>query len=282
MSAGSAHPGRRLGVVALLGWSALLVVAALAVHRVGGPLAPPPLTEPSLFDEWLAARQPAEAAAAVARLVALGTAWYLLATTVAGLVARVAGVAALVRATDAMTLPFVRRLVNGALGLSFATAALAGAAGAAVADEGGGAAGPADTVVMRRLPDAATATSAVPAATAVGGGEAPPVMRRLDDTGPATTTSTAAAAAATPEPTPARAPAPGPATREIKPGDHFWAVAERVLAEAWRRPPADAEVDSYWRALVAANTDVLRDRSNPDLLFPGQVITLPPPPPAPH
>ncbi|MGH9283765.1 MAG: LysM peptidoglycan-binding domain-containing protein, partial [Acidimicrobiales bacterium] len=83
----------------------------------------------------------------------------------------------------------------------------------------------------------------------------------------------------TPPVEPAAAPAPPPTadphTWTVQPGDHFWSVAERVLAEAWRRPPTDTEVDPYWRTLVEANRARLRDPGNPDLLFPGQVIEVP-------
>ena len=67
-------------------------------------------------------------------------------------------------------------------------------------------------------------------------------------------------------------------TWAVEPGDHFWSIAERVLAERWGRPPTTVETDGYWRALVAANRGRLADRDNPDLLFPGQVVTLPPVP----
>lgn len=67
-------------------------------------------------------------------------------------------------------------------------------------------------------------------------------------------------------------------TWTVKSGDHFWSIAERVVAERWGRRPTTAETDGYWRALVAANRTRLADRENPDLLFPGQVLTLPPPP----
>lgn len=67
-------------------------------------------------------------------------------------------------------------------------------------------------------------------------------------------------------------------TWAVAPGDHFWSIAERVLAERWGRRPTTLETDGYWRALVAANRTRLADRDNPDLLFPGQVLTLPPAP----
>ncbi|PLS75238.1 MAG: hypothetical protein CYG61_08380, partial [Actinobacteria bacterium] len=43
-----------------------------------------------------------------------------------------------------------------------------------------------------------------------------------------------------------------------------------------QRAPSDAEVDAYWRRLVDANRAILRDPANPDLLYPGQVLTVPP------
>ena len=103
-------------------------------------------------------------------------------------------------------------------------------------------------------------------------GASVPVMRRLDDHAPV------------PPPPPAP-PAPAPATDAppspagewtVRPGDHFWRIAEEVLARQRQHPPTDAETDPYWRRLVAANRDRLADRDNPDLLFPGQVLVVPP------
>lgn len=79
-------------------------------------------------------------------------------------------------------------------------------------------------------------------------------------------------------PGPERRPAGEERVWTVRPGDHLWAVAEQVLAEAWARPPSDAEVDGYWRALVDANRPRLRDPANPDLVFPGQLLVVPPPP----
>ena len=283
-------PGRRPAAWAggLLAWTVFLGAALVVLHSVGGVVAPPPLADPGEWDGWLRARQPAAAAVAVARLVAIGLAWYLLAVTVAGAAARLLGTARLVRAVDALSVPLVRRLVSGAAGMSLAAGAFAGTGGVAVAGTGGvavaddRAASPAPAaVVMRRLPDEPTITVT-----------SPPTMRRLPDgpppagpaaatpataaAGPPAGTPTVAAAAAEPEAAPA-----AERTWTVRPGDHFWRVAEEVLAQAWPRPPGDREVDAYWRALVAANRPALRDPDNPDLLFAGQVIAVPPPPAAP-
>jgi len=247
----------RQSTVRLLAWTVFLVAALATLHGVGGPLGPPPLTEPGRLSGWLDQRQPAEAAFAILRLVALGLAWYLLLATAAGSFARVSGWRSLVRALDAVTVPTVRRMVAGAVGVSVA-AALSGPGVAAFADERREASSSevaAET--MRRLPDAPPSTSI---STSTGSF---PVLRRLP--------------AVSPGQAPEQPQAPGPSgpTWTVRPGDHFWAIAKRVLADAWQRAPTDDEVDPYWRALVAANVAVLRDPANPDLLFPGQVIAIP-------
>jgi hypothetical protein len=68
-----------------------------------------------------------------------------------------------------------------------------------------------------------------------------------------------------------------PATWMVQRGDHFWHIAQAVLTDSWQRQPTVAEIDRYWRRLIAANRNALRDPGNPDLIFVGQVFALPPP-----
>jgi hypothetical protein len=42
------------------------------------------------------------------------------------------------------------------------------------------------------------------------------------------------------------------------------------------RTPTDQETARYWTILVAANRHTLADAANPDLLYTGQVVTIPP------
>ncbi len=85
-----------------------------------------------------------------------------------------------------------------------------------------------------------------------------------------------------PPPTTVEAPSPPPAppppepTVVLVPGDHLWSVAERTLAAAWSREPSDREVTAYWRRLVTLNRADLPDPDDPDLVFPGDVVRLPP------
>ncbi|MCH8991123.1 MAG: LysM peptidoglycan-binding domain-containing protein, partial [Acidobacteria bacterium] len=70
------------------------------------------------------------------------------------------------------------------------------------------------------------------------------------------------------------------ATTEItvERGDHFWVIAERTLADTWRRPPTTTETVSYWRKVIDVNLDRLRPPHDPSLIYPGQVFQLPPVP----
>jgi nucleoid-associated protein YgaU len=65
---------------------------------------------------------------------------------------------------------------------------------------------------------------------------------------------------------------------EVTDGDQFWAIAETVLTTAWERAPTDTEISSYWQQLVDANRDALLPPHDPDLIYPGQHFTIPPPP----
>ena len=63
-------------------------------------------------------------------------------------------------------------------------------------------------------------------------------------------------------------------TWTVTPGDSFWSIADEVLAQRLGRPAVDAELEAYWRALVAANADRLVTPSA-DLVYAGQVFVLP-------
>ena len=58
----------------------------------------------------------------------------------------------------------------------------------------------------------------------------------------------------------------------VKPGDNLWAIAETVVAER-SGTQTRGSVAAYWGALLEANADRLVD---PDLIMPGQMLTLPP------
>lgn len=65
----------------------------------------------------------------------------------------------------------------------------------------------------------------------------------------------------------------------VAPGESFWAIADEHLQDTWERAVTEGEVAAYWKVLIDANVDRLVEPGNPDLLYPGQVLTLPDVPP---
>src|SRR5436305_8481821 len=107
--------------ILLVAWVVLLAGAVGVLHVLGrGPLSAPPVTRPGALAAWLDHQSAAPLTFSAVRLAAMGLAWYLLATTLAGLVARVAGSARWSAAVDACSPGVVRRLVHAAAGLSVA------------------------------------------------------------------------------------------------------------------------------------------------------------------
>ena len=158
----------------------------------------------------------------------------------------------LVAIADRLTVPAVRRLLAATAGLTLA-------AGISPA-----------LAYPSRSP--APAAVAVDTTTTVADGPAPTLTMRL--LGP------------TAAPVPDALPPPAtPSSRSddswtVRPGECFWSIAADVLERAWNRPPTDAEIVPYWRVLIEENRSRLGDRDNADLIFPGQVFTVPPPPAA--
>ena len=242
------HPGAFL-LVAWVGSLVAVLAGMVALGRTPS-LGGPPLARPGDLSAWVTARAPVEAAFAVLRLVVLVLAAYLLAVTVLGVALRLVRAARLVRAVDVVTLPAVKKVVGSAFGVGLMAAPLAvvgPTVPAAVADV--------------QLPVGGQAPLP-PGGDDLGGSPqlSPPTMRRLDEAPPPLPIGTAVVIGA---------------------GDHLWSVADRALAAAWGRAPSDAEVTPYWELVVEVNRERLVDPRNPDLLVPGQVVSVPVPPPAP-
>ena len=58
-------------------------------------------------------------------------------------------------------------------------------------------------------------------------------------------------------------------------GDNFWAIAKTHVDSSLGRDANNSEVANYWVKLIEANRDSIRS-GDPDLIFPGEVFTLPP------
>ena len=68
---------------------------------------------------------------------------------------------------------------------------------------------------------------------------------------------------------------PLPPSVVVEPGDHLWKISEDHLAAVLGRTAEDGEVDPYWRSVIEANRDRLLS-GDPDLIFPGETVALPP------
>lgn len=62
---------------------------------------------------------------------------------------------------------------------------------------------------------------------------------------------------------------------EVQTGDSLWLIAERHLTTGLARPPTQEELRVHWRATIDTNLPTLRS-GNPDVIHPGEIITLPP------
>jgi nucleoid-associated protein YgaU len=61
----------------------------------------------------------------------------------------------------------------------------------------------------------------------------------------------------------------------VEPGDHLWKISASHLEGILDRPAEPAEIDPYWRVVIETNRALLSS-GDPDLIYPGEVIKLPP------
>jgi len=297
-------------------WLACLTVGIVAFHALGsGQLAPPPMA-PSQWSGWATDRDPLLATVALLRLVVLALAWYLVGATGIGLFARLLRAARLVRLADALTVPMVRRLLQGAVGLTMATAVVTASmspVGDAGADDRGSvtlsagvvAGGPSGSATLPPL-DQGSAGEPGAVRPHPDGGEL--TLRGSDDlAAPDGTQAPSTSGHLTVHRSPLGAvdesaagedavssdgrgtahgahaqrstevPGGRPASEHVvRAGESFWSMAQTMLAASLDRQPTDDEVRGYWRILVAANQDRLAVPGDADLIFPGQRFVMPP------
>jgi nucleoid-associated protein YgaU len=60
----------------------------------------------------------------------------------------------------------------------------------------------------------------------------------------------------------------------IRKGDNLWKLSANELADAHGTKPTNREIVPYWKTVIDANEDTLRS-GDPDLIFPGEEVTLP-------
>jgi nucleoid-associated protein YgaU len=193
---------------------------------------------------WMVQAPTEDLFAVSARVLGLVLAWWLLAATVLSTARR--AVAAWQRRArlDSVTPAVVRRCLDRALAVGLG------------ASLGLGSMHPAGATTR---PSPVTATVSVPARDE-------PVVRspaRHDSSHPAPGRPAAGAA----EPRAQRLVI-------VRAGDNLWVIAERALQHP-DRLVEDREIAPYWRRVIAANTATLRSH-DPNLIFPGERVVLPP------
>lgn len=265
---------------------------------------------------WLAVSGPEDVLVAVVRLLVVGGAWWVLATTSLYMLARLSGVKAAVRMVGWATLPASRRLVDRAVALAVLGSSLLGGAGglaAAVeaqpppstlttteAPDGGYQRLPAGRPSVDRpagkgsrtpLPQPSPALRIPPSRDPVTRPKpnftstpspAQPGDRRGKGGGVGTTADSSREGSEPASPDlgdqqPARR-ADRSSSYVVVAGDNLWVIAEQRLARAWGASRSVGEVIGYWRRLIDLNVGTLRS-GDPDLIYPGEVLNLPEVPP---
>lgn len=240
------------------------VALVIALHLAGSSDYAVPLRS---IGDWLGATDPAVVLVAVARLSALVIGYWLLTTTVLYAIAHLLGWHGLAGLLRWVTLPVVRRVVQGVTAVSLTSASLLGPATVSVAPV------LAQGSEIAQGDDTDTSGGEDGEAEPGDGDEAPaPPDYPLD-------------AAGWPDLgddsdfwRPSALPAPqitGDGTYPVVAGDHLWSIAEIHLRQAVGRDVTEDEICQYWVRLIEANRATIRS-GDPDLIYPHEQLTLPP------
>jgi len=102
----------------------------------------------------------------------------------------------------------------------------------------------------------------------------------MPPTTPPTTTTPPSGGGGGGQPAPSPQPPEAPAARSHRAaeGDNLWTISRDHLARVTNRRSSelsDHEIASYWLRVVAVNRTSLQS-GDPDVIFPGELIMLPP------
>lgn len=219
-----------------------LVALTALLWSARGPLPTPPVTSWAATQQWYERLGPAVAAMSGLRVVAMALAGWLVLSAGLQALTLVAGGTRLRRLADLVAPRSLQRLVHGLAGLSLTAGLALPAPSAGILDTP-----QAGVAVLRPVeaPGSGTAT-----------------LRLIDPIGPEA---------------PPAVPAPVASSEVVvvEPGDSLWSIAREALVDAGQPDPDDAAVTAYWQRLVEHNRHVLVVPSNPDLIYAGQIVSLP-------
>lgn len=263
-------------------------IAVVALHRLGDVdgFAIPRHD----FGRWLQQSTSEEALLAGVRLVTLVAAWWLLGSTLLYVAARAARLHAAARALGWATLPVVRRWVDRAAAVSIVAATALGVGRPAADPPPTTSPASAPVVVDVDHRDPASVPSRPPSGVRTGqvvDSRPAPTVPPTGTTSPPPTTAPLVPPTAPPPVVPVMPPAPAapsaaPAagtTHTVTRGEHLWSIAAARVSSATGKPPTDvspAEIAPYWLRVVELNRHRLRS-GNPNLVYSGEVVELPPP-----
>lgn len=239
-------------------WLCFLIAGIVSLHRLGSTFPNSAITDPG---------GPVEPGLAAAfRLVGLAVGYWLVGSTLLYLLARASQIPAALRATSWMTLGPIRRVVDrlaaGALAISLAMPAAVSAAtapGYIPVPAGDGPESNTTTTTPAEPPSTATSLEQQPTSVTADPLYLPVVA--LVDPEPIVPSATAVFADAI--------------EVVVRSGDDMWNLAEGRLASLLGRRATDSEIAPYWLRVIGANLDRIRS-GDPDLIFPGEVLVLPP------
>lgn len=258
-SATPAESGFRFDVLGVIAIEAALV---MALHLTASPAYAVPLQS---LPDWFSVTDPTTALVALARIVALAIGYWLLTTTVLYAAAHYLGWESMTDTLRWVTLPVVRRFVQGVTAMSLTSASLVGPAAVSV------------------MPAMAQTEAVV--VQADGEGETTELQSEIDSPTSPEPGSYRPDAAGWPQPDLGGSNfwVPAPATNGaqaeagthlVQRGEHLWGIAERHLRSVTGRDVTEDEVCQYWVKLMDANRGGLRS-GDPDLIYPDERITLP-------
>ena len=230
---------------------------------------------------WFEATALEPAIAALLRIVALGLAYWLAASTILYTLALASRIPSAIRAVEWATIPAVQRVARKAVSATLLASISASGFAAAVIE-------PPDHLFDARPPSDATVVA--PGDRPVGltdeGFLLPPGVSRpayvptpapdqpSGDRIPAAPVAPATAQSDSDEAVPP--PTSAMTEHEVVRGDNLWTIAAGHLGVMMGRTDlSDAEIAPYWARVVALNVDHLRS-GNPDMIQPGEVVQLPP------
>lgn len=218
---------------------------------------------------WVRAASAEDALTASLRTIGLGAGYWLLAgTVVCGLLRHRTSAAP--RVVRLLTIPSIRRLVDRALAVSLAVSITATPLGPALAAEPT----PEPTAVAYDINrDGIPIPHLSPGEAVESEGDTSAAAEPDPDAAAAPADS----AVATPlvMPPVVTTSAPSPSEYVVMAGDNLWVIAERRVTAVLDSDTSSAAVAGYWRRLIAENRQTLRS-GDPNLIYPGEIVTLPP------